>query len=69
MYLSPHSQIYSCNEQEYEVLVKLVRLFKFTGLPLAQNGSTVTSTSGEFVLSDLYPLCSWRRLCEEFQVR
>ena len=55
VYLSLHSQIHSCSENEYAYLVKLVSLFKFTDLPLAQNGSTVTSTSGEFVLSDLYP--------------
>lgn len=55
MYLSLHAQIHACSEEEHDFLVKLIKLFNFTNAPLSHNGSALTATVGEFMLSDLYP--------------
>ena len=55
VYLSLHAQIHACSEEEYDILVKLIKLFKFTNAPLSHNGSALIAKAGEFVLSDMYP--------------
>ena len=55
VYLSLHAQIHACSEEEYSHLVMLIKLFKYTSASWSLNGTAISSTVGEFVLSDMYP--------------